>query len=101
MCHEHSGDPLFHEGVDRVEGLRRWARRELDELGGLVEADERIGHRMRRIADLRRRTVSDEFALWREHEVHEGSGDRPEHEQERALEPTADPTELEQCGREY
>ena len=50
---------------------------------------------MRRAAELRREAVGVELAARREHEVDERRRERPEHEQEAALEPAADPRGLE------
>src|SRR5206468_12620862 len=87
MRDEQGCQPFLEERVDRVERLRRGTATERDELRGLVEADESVGHRVRRAADRRRRGVGQVFALRRQHQVHERRGDRAEDEQERALEP--------------
>jgi hypothetical protein len=40
---EHPRDPLCLEGIDRVERFGRRGGCELDELGRLIEAGERVG----------------------------------------------------------
>ena len=76
-----------------VAGLRL----ELDELGRLLEPDQRVGEPVRRVAELRREPVGRELALRRDEQVHERRRDRPEHEEQRALEPAADPARLERA----
>jgi hypothetical protein len=100
MRHEECGEPFLEERVERPERLGRGARRELDELRRLVEADQRVRKAVWRLAELGGQTVSLELALRGEQHVDEGCGDRPEHEEHRPLEPAADSAQLDRRGGE-
>ena len=93
-----AASPLLVERVDRVERLGRRARAELDELVRLLEPQQRVGEAVRRLADRGRGAVGDELAPRREQQMHERGRERAEHEQERTLEPAADPAQLDERG---
>ena len=66
MRDEQRREPLLHERVDRVQRLGRRARLERHELGGLLEADERVREAVRRAAELSGDAVGLELPLRRE-----------------------------------
>src|SRR5204863_4839138 len=63
MSDEQRREAFLGERIDRVERLRRGAGLELDELARLLEADQRIGKPVGRIAELGRASVGEELAL--------------------------------------
>src|SRR5690348_13441540 len=91
MRDEQRGDPFLGEWIDRVQRLGRRARLELDEFAGLLEADQRVGKAVRRVAELGRRRVGKELPLRREEETDDRRGERAEREQQGPLEEAADP----------
>src|SRR3954467_9009528 len=52
MRDEERGEPLLEKRVERPERLRRGARLEVDQLRGLLQAEESIGEPVRRPAQL-------------------------------------------------
>src|SRR5262245_65205523 len=94
MRDEQRGDPFLGEWIDRVQRLGRRARLELDELAGLLEADQRIGEAVRRVAELGGRRIGEELSLRGEEEVHDRPGERAEREEQAPLEEAADPAAL-------
>src|SRR5437773_4929486 len=66
MRHEQAGDALLCKGVERVEGLGRRVGAELDQLGGLLEADQRVREAVRGTAERRCGAVGLELSLRRE-----------------------------------
>src|SRR6266545_5682351 len=101
MRHEQRGQPDLEKRVDRVERLCGRTAYERNELGSLVEPDQGICHRMWRVADCRGRSVRQELALRREEEMNEGRSERSEEPEQDALEPAADPAELEHRRGEH
>src|SRR5581483_886558 len=99
MRDEERAEPALGARVDRAERLRRRTGFERDELGGLLEADERVGEPVRGVAEAGGEPVGGELPLRREEQVNARRGDRPEHEEERALEDAADPARLEEDRR--
>jgi len=67
MRDEERGKPALLERVDGVERLGRRTRAELDELRSLVEAKQRIGEAVRRLAEPGGGAVGRELAVRREH----------------------------------
>ncbi len=98
---EEAPQALLGEGIDGVERLRRGTCLELDQLVRLLEADERIGEPMRCLADRGCGQVGSELTLRGKQEVHEGSGDRTQDEEEPTLEPSTDPGQLDQRRSEH
>src|SRR5437868_1526360 len=96
MGDEERGKPFFSEWIERPERLRRRARRERNELRRLLEPEQRSREPVRRLAELRGPPVCLELALGREQEMHAGRRDRPEHEEEPALQQSADTAQLDQ-----
>ena len=99
MGREQPGEAPFFERVDHMKWLGRGISGERDELARLVEASQCVGEPVRRIAQLGGALIRGELPSRREEAVDDGRRDRPEDEQQRALEPTAEPAQLEQgCG---
>src|SRR5436309_2801408 len=99
MRDKQRGQADLEKRVDRVERRGGRAAAERNELGGLVESYESVGHRMWRVADRRRGSVREELTLRRKQQMDEGRGKWPQEPEQHALKPAADPAELEQrCG---
>src|SRR4051794_20175160 len=94
MRYEQRRETFFRERVDRVERFRGRARLELDELACLLEPDQRVGKAVRGPAEPGGGLVGEEFALRREEQVDDRCGQRPEPEEQGALEEAADSARL-------
>src|SRR5438105_12586811 len=101
MGGKEGGKTFLGEWVDRVERLRRWARAEVDELARLLEAHEGVRETVRRAAEPSRLAVGGELPLRREHEMDDRRRDRSQDEEQRPLEPTADPAHLDERSCEH
>jgi hypothetical protein len=97
--HEQRRQAFLGERVDRVERLGRGARLELDELAGLLEADQGVGKSVRRVAELGCGRVGEKLPLRREEKVDERCRERAECEEQAALEEAPDPTRLDDRRR--
>ena len=92
--------PSGLERVDRVEGLGRRRRGEVDELGGAIEAHQCVREVVRRARRRRCERIGVQLPLGREHEVDERRADRGEDVEEKAREPAAEPAHLDERRRE-
>jgi hypothetical protein len=101
MRGEERREPFLEKRVERPERLGRRRRFELDELGGLLEAQQRVGKPVRRAAQLGCATVRLELALRRDQHVHARRCDRPEHEEQRTREEAADAAQLDRRGSQH
>src|SRR5215210_983033 len=100
MGGEERGETGRLERVDRVDRLERRVAGEGDELARLLQAEQGVRETVWRLAELSGVRIRGIFAPRRQERMLDGRSDRAEDEEERALEPTAGPAELEEGRRD-
>ena len=101
MRREERRGALVGERVRRVERLRHRRGGKRDELHRALQPDERVGEPVWGAAQPGGQPVCLVLAARREQQVHDRSGDRAEHEQQRSLQEPAEPRQLDDRAREH